>query len=78
MRAPQARRPRLPTQKEMNEHYPLHLRYADWCPDCIVGQSRGHPHVQVKGDKSEDIQVDYTFWSYDGVPIASDREKNPI
>ena len=36
IKAHQARRPRILTQKKMDEHYPLHLKYADWCPDCVL------------------------------------------
>ena len=37
--------PLLPTKAELEEHYPLHLRYRSWCPHCRAGKARLAPHV---------------------------------
>ena len=31
-------RPYSPTKAEIKEHYPLHLHYRSWCPDCVRGK----------------------------------------
>ena len=32
------RRPYTPTQREIDEHMPLHLPYRAWCPHCVAGR----------------------------------------
>ena len=33
-----------PTQKEIDEHMPLHLPYRAWCAHCVKGKCHGLPH----------------------------------
>ena len=58
------RKPRVPTQREIDEHYPLHLKFADWCPDCAMGAGRVRQHRS--GQEKDDmdiptISMDYAF-----------------
>lgn len=32
------RRPYTPTQKEIEEHMPLHIPFRAWCPHCVARQ----------------------------------------
>ena len=32
--------PRLPTQKEVDEHNLTHVPYRNWCPHCVKGAAR--------------------------------------
>ena len=58
------RRPTLPTKAEINEHYPLHLQYRDWCSHCVAGKARSSQHV-TKDSEEESLGVtwnaDYAF-----------------
>ena len=38
------RRPYTPTQKEIEDHLPLHLPYRSWCPHCVAGKGVGGHH----------------------------------
>ena len=61
-----ARRPRVPTQKEREEHNATHLPYQSWCEHCVAGRGVSSPHKSTK-DGSEDeeagttIGMDYCF-----------------
>ena len=46
-----ARRPILPTKAEIEEHYPLHLKYRSWCEHCVAGKSRLTQHVVQPSDR---------------------------
>ena len=48
VQAPIARTPKAPTQKQLDEHYPLHLKFEEWCPDCVRGAGRIRQHRQAK------------------------------
>ena len=39
------KRPLSPTKTEIEEHYPLHLKYRSWCLHCRAGKMRLNPHV---------------------------------
>ena len=57
--------PRVPTQKEIDEHMATHLPHQPWCEVCMKGRGRNSPHRRKKegqraqeergeGSKSED------------------------
>jgi hypothetical protein len=35
--------PKLPSQKEVDEHNVTHWPYRDWCPICIKARAQEHP-----------------------------------
>ena len=39
-----ANKPTLPTKAEIEEHFPLHLHYRNWCPHCVAGKARSNPY----------------------------------
>ena len=41
--------PRIPTQKERDEHEATHLPHADWCEFRMKGRGRNKPHYRRKG-----------------------------
>ena len=58
------RRPDMPTKAEIRAHFPLHVHYRSWCPDCRAGKSLGRQHR--RRDKSLEglgvvISIDYAF-----------------
>ena len=66
LRAKVVRKGYSPTQKEIDEHMPLHLPYRAWCRHCVKGKCHGCPHRRKEEqDKQEEqvpmISVDYTF-----------------
>ena len=36
--------PAAPTQKEKDAHYPLHVEFKSWCPQCVNGQGISDQH----------------------------------
>ena len=50
------RRPVVPTKAEIEEHFPLHLHFRSWCPDCNAGKARLAQH-RVESDKRERLGV---------------------
>ena len=38
--------PKLPSQKEVDEHDLSHLPYRNWCPFCVAGKGKLASHVQ--------------------------------
>ena len=36
--------PKLPTQKEVDEHYLTHLPYRNWCPICVKSKGKEMDH----------------------------------
>ena len=58
------RRPLLPTKADIEEHYPLHLRYRSWCPHCRAGKARLAPHVWEPSDRENigiAVHSDFAF-----------------
>ena len=57
-----------PTQKEIDEHMPLHLPYRAWCSHCVKGKCHRLQHRRKDKEEKEDEQVrlvsiDYMFMS---------------
>ena len=38
--------PKLPTQKEIDEHCLTHLPFRNWCPHCVAGKGKMAPHYK--------------------------------
>ena len=57
------RRPYTPTQKEIDEHTPLHIPYRSWCPHCVAGKGgSGHHRTDSAKEKlGTTISLDYCF-----------------
>ena len=52
-------RPYTPTQKEIEEHMPLHMPYRSWCPHCVAGKGVSVHHRL--GNKEDRIGVTISF-----------------
>ena len=58
------RQPQAPSPAEKARHELLHMPFAAWCPDCVLGRGRDAPHQrdQHKLDAVRPIlQMDYFF-----------------
>ena len=54
----------LPTKAEIEEHYPLQLRYISWCPHCRAGKARLTPHMCEPSDRENigiTVHSDFAF-----------------
>ena len=85
------RKPTLPTQKEIDDHMLNHMPFRNWCPHCIRGRAKAHPHLS-KSDEDRIssvpvVSIDYAFMSNrqvkgeeKGMPILvmKDRESKQI
>ena len=64
--------PKLPSQREVDEHYVTHWPYRDWCPICVKAKARNVPHLR-QTDREHSVphvHVDYGFFGN-----ADDDEK---
>ena len=78
-----------PTQKEIDEHMPLHLPYRTWCARCVKGKRHGLPHktksMQDKDDEQvQVVSIDYMFIGDNqkkneekGMPILVVKDRKP-
>ena len=55
--------PSTPTKTELEEHRATHLPYRSWCPDCVAGKAKSHPHslIRDEGRSTPTIGFDYFF-----------------
>ena len=55
------------TKAEIREHYPLHLQYRSWCPDCVRGKGHSRHHRAWTSEPSDGAtwHMDYCFFSKD-------------
>ena len=65
-RQPQlTRAPAAPTQKQKDAHYPLHVKFEAWCPECVAGQGVSDHHKasieENGGNLGTTISMDYCF-----------------
>ena len=60
-----AARPIGPTKAQIDEHYPLHLHYRSWCPDCVWGKAHAKHHRSSEDVAVEDVtwHIDYCFFT---------------
>ena len=64
--------PRLPSQKEIDEHHLSHLLYRNWCPCCVAGKGKVASHFkQTRTDGRPELHCDYCFLSTEGSPLAT-------
>ena len=62
-------RPVTPTKADIEAHYPNHITYRSWCPECVEGFGRERAH---HGHDGEDrtiplVSCDNMFFSEKGV-----------
>ena len=57
-------RPTAPTKAELREHYPLHLQYRSWCPDCVSAKGHSKHHRRTE-DEPVEKQDGFTTWHMD-------------
>ena len=53
-----------PTKRQMQEHLPLHMPYAAWCPDCVVGAATQGQHRTVERTAEEvgtTMSIEFAF-----------------
>ena len=59
-----------PTQKELQEHLPLHVPYRAWCPICVAGEGIHNQARKSTESKEETLGVtksmDYCFLTTEG------------
>lgn len=65
--------PKMPSQKEVDEHRLTHLPYRKWCHYCVQGKGRVAPHFKQEtrtDGLTENIFV-YCFMATEGNPLAT-------
>ena len=58
------RRPDAPTQREREEHLPIHLPYRSWCPHCRAGAGCSNHHKTWRDHDDKiwiTVSLDYAF-----------------
>jgi len=57
--------PKLPSQREIEEHNLTHLPYRNWCAPCVLGKGRAAPHFKrsEREDSLAEVHFDYCFMS---------------
>ena len=73
--------PRLPTQREVDEHNVTHVPYRNWCPHCVRGRGRDLDHRRSveEGHRVLEFSFDYCFMgdsSDERVTILVGRERS--
>ena len=65
--------PKLPSQREIDEHCLAHLPYRNWCPHCVAGKGKAAPHFKRKSreDSLPEIHFDYCFMSTADQPLVT-------
>ena len=55
--------PRLPSRKEVEEHYLTHVPYRNWCPHCVRGRGKDLDHRRSIDEdrKVREFSFDYCF-----------------
>ena len=55
--------PKLPTQKDVDEHCLTHFPYRNWCQYCVEGKGEMAPHFEqpARTDGLTEIHFDYCF-----------------
>ena len=55
--------PRLPSQKEVDEHNLTHVPYRNWCPHCVRGRGKDLDHRRAVEDdrRIREFAFDYCF-----------------
>ena len=65
--------PKLPSQREVEEHNLTHLPYRNWCKHCVFGKGRAAPHYKrtKREDSLAEIHFDYCFMSTADQPLVT-------
>ena len=65
--------PKLPTQREVEEHCLTHLPYRNWCAHCVLGKGRAAPHYkkETREDSLAEVHFDYCFMSTVDQPVVT-------
>ena len=59
----------LPSQKEVDRHMITHMPFRSWCPHCVRGKAKGHPHHKVPENREHQIptiSIDYMYFVREG------------
>ena len=72
--------PRLPSKREVDNHYLTHVPYRNWCPHCVRGRGKDLDHWKsVQDDRRiPEFSFDYCFLGGDGgskVTVLVGRER---
>jgi hypothetical protein len=78
--------PKLPSQKEVDEHNVTHWPYRNWCPICIKARARNVPHNKQTDREHQvpHIHIDYGFFGNDDdeekviLQVARDEESRAL
>ena len=65
--------PKLPSQREIEEHNLTRLPYRNWCKHCVFGKGRHAPHFKraEREDSLAEVHFDYCFMSTKEQPLAT-------
>ena len=65
--------PKLPSQREIDEHSLTHLPYRNWCTHCVLGKGKAAPHFKraSREDSLPEVHFDYCFMSTAGQPLVT-------
>ena len=65
--------PKLPSQREVEEHCLTHLPYRNWCSHCVQGKGKSAPHFKraSREDSLPEVHFDYCFMSTAGQPLVT-------
>jgi hypothetical protein len=65
--------PKLPSQREIEEHSLTHLPYRNWCAHCVLGKGRAAPHFKrsEREDSLAEVHFDYCFMSTVDQPLVT-------
>ena len=73
--------PRAPTQRELDEHLPLHVQYRDWCPICVkaAGVHDQHRRQQEKEESiGVTVSLDYCFFGIDAGEEEEEQQPGSV
>ena len=76
------RKPRMPTELEVEQHYAAgHVPYRSWCPICVKGQGVNTRHACIKREEHQEfstVSIDYAFMTSEGDGEDEDQLGMPI
>ena len=52
--------PKLPSQREVEEHNLTHLPYRNWCAHCVLGKGKSAPHYK-RASREDSLPGKKTF-----------------
>ena len=77
-----AKRPRVPTELEVEQHHAAgHVPYRSWCPICVKGQGVNTRHACIKREEQQEfgtVSIDYAFMTSEGDGEDEDQLGMPI